>query len=104
MRLRPRSGGVLEFDTTVLCAADGSIAGLLGASPGASTAVSAMLDVLQRCFPNRYRSWLPTLKDMMPSLGTTLSREPTLYEEVWSWGTKVLGLQSALGCEAATPH
>ena len=43
--IRPykRQGGVLEFDTTVLGAADGSIAGLLGASPGASTAVSAML-------------------------------------------------------------
>jgi malate dehydrogenase (quinone) len=103
IRRDKRRGGVLDFGTTVLCAADGSIAGLLGASPGASTAVSAMLDVLQRCFPNRYRSWLPTLKDMMPSLGTTLSRERTLYEEVWSWCTKVLGLQSALRCEAGTP-
>jgi malate dehydrogenase (quinone) len=87
--------GALEFDTTLVGAADGSIAGLLGASPGASTAVSAMLDVLQCCFPDRYRSWLPTLKDMVPSLGVTLSSEPALYEEVWSWSAKVLGLQSA---------
>ena len=43
-------GGVFEFGTTVLSAADGSIAGLLGASPGASTAVPAMLDVMERCF------------------------------------------------------
>jgi malate dehydrogenase (quinone) len=85
--------GALEFDTTVVGAADGSIAGLLGASPGASTAVSAMLDVLARCFPDRYQSWLPTLKDMVPSLGATLSREPALFEEVWSWGTKALGLE-----------
>jgi malate dehydrogenase (quinone) len=93
--IRPtkRKGGSLEFDTTVLVAADGSIAGLLGASPGASTAVSAMLDVLQRCFPDRYRAWLPTLKDMVPSLGATLSDEPALFDEVWSWGTKALGLQ-----------
>jgi malate dehydrogenase (quinone) len=93
--IRPtkRRGGVLEFDTTVLCAADGGIAGLLGASPGASTAVSAMLDVLQRSFPDRYQSWLPTLKDMVPSLGATLSDEPALFDEVWSWGTKALGLQ-----------
>jgi malate dehydrogenase (quinone) len=92
--LRPakRKGGVLEFDTTLLSAADGSIAGLLGASPGASTAVSAMLDVLQRCFPDRYQAWLPSLKDMVPSLGTTLSGEPALFEEVWSWGTKALQL------------
>ena len=84
---------MLEFDTTVLAAADGSIAGLLGASPGASTAVSAMLDVLQRCFPDRYQAWLPTLKDMVPSLGATLSGEPALFEELWSWGTKALGLK-----------
>lgn len=84
--------GKLEFDTTVLSAADGSIAGLLGASPGASTAVSAMLDVLQRCFPDRYQSWLPSLKEMVPSLGTALSREPALFDEVWAWGTKVLEL------------
>lgn len=84
--------GRLEFDTTVCSAADGSIAGLLGASPGASTAVSAMLDVLHRCFPDRYQAWLPTLKEMVPSLGATLSREPALFEEVWTWGTRVLGL------------
>ena len=87
-----RPGGGLEFDTTVLAGADGSIAGLLGASPGASIAVTAMLDVLQRCFPDRYQTWLPTLKEMVPSLGTTLSREPALYEELRSWTTHALGL------------
>jgi malate dehydrogenase (quinone) len=87
-----RRGGVLEFGTTVLSAADGTIAGLLGASPGASTAVPAMLDVMERCFPDRYGSWLPKLKEMVPSLGAELSSEPSLFEEVWSWGTKVLKL------------
>jgi malate dehydrogenase (quinone) len=95
IRPNKRSGGVLEFDTTVVGAADGSIAGLLGASPGASTAVSAMLDVLQRCFPDRYQAWLPTLKGMVPSLGARLSDEPALFEEVWSWSTKALGLKAA---------
>jgi malate dehydrogenase (quinone) len=89
-----RRGGVLDFDTTVLSAADGSIAGLLGGSPGASTAVPAMLDVLRRCFADRYRSWLPTLKELVPSLGVQLSDEPALYDEVWSWGTKVLQLEA----------
>ncbi|HLR98096.1 MAG TPA: malate:quinone oxidoreductase, partial [Mycolicibacillus parakoreensis] len=51
-------------------------------------------DVLQRCFPGRYQSWLPTLKEMVPSLGVQLSEEPKLFDEVWSWGTKVLGLQA----------
>jgi malate dehydrogenase (quinone) len=92
IRRDTRKGGVLEFDTTVLAAADGSIAGLLGASPGASTAVSAMLGVLQRCFPERYQAWLPTLKDMVPSRGATLSDEPALFEELHSWTTKALQL------------
>jgi L-2-hydroxyglutarate oxidase LhgO len=71
---------------------DGTIAGLVGASPGASTAVPAMLDVMERCFADRYQAWLPKLKEMVPSLGTELSGEPALFEEVWSWGTKVLKL------------
>ncbi|WP_428341562.1 malate dehydrogenase (quinone) [Mycobacterium sp.] len=94
MRRDVRRGGRLEFDTTVLTAADGSIAGLLGASPGASTAVTAMLDVLHRCFPDRYRAWLPTLTEMVPSLGVTLSTEPELYEELRTWTTKALELES----------
>jgi malate dehydrogenase (quinone) len=85
-------GGALEFGTAVLSASDGSIAGLLGASPGASTAVPAMLDVMERCFSGRYRAWLPKLKEMVPSLGIALSDEPALFEEVWSWGTRVLKL------------
>jgi malate dehydrogenase (quinone) len=89
---RKGSGGVLEFGTTVLSAEDGSIAGLLGASPGASTAVPAMLDVMKRCFADRYESWTPKLKEMVPSLGTPLSGEPKLYQEVWDWGTRVLKL------------
>ncbi|WP_156764739.1 malate dehydrogenase (quinone) [Mycobacterium sp. 1081908.1] len=90
-----RRGGALDFNTTVLSAGDGSIAGLLGGSPGASTAVPIMLDVLQRCFADRYESWAPALKEMVPSLGTELSREPALYDEVWSWGTKALGLEAS---------
>ncbi|MGB5150466.1 MAG: malate dehydrogenase (quinone) [Mycobacterium sp.] len=91
---RKGAGGVLEFGTTVLTAGDGSIAGLLGASPGASTAVPAMLEVMQRCFADHYQGWLPKLKEMVPSLGTALSTEPALFREVWDWGTKVLKLDA----------
>jgi len=94
-------GGTLEFGTTVLAAADGSIAGLLGASPGASTAVPAMLDVMERCFGDRFQAWQPRLKEMIPSLGTELSHEPELFAEVWDWGTKVLGLESGADAGAA---
>ncbi|OBF57580.1 malate:quinone oxidoreductase [Mycobacterium sp. 852002-50816_SCH5313054-b] len=95
IRRDKRRGGALDFNTTLLSAADGSIAGLLGGSPGASTAVPAMLDVLQRCFAERYDSWLPALKEMVPSLGVELSREPALFDEVWSWGTKALQLEAS---------
>jgi malate dehydrogenase (quinone) len=95
IRRDKRKGGVLDFNTTVVGAADGSITGLLGGSPGASTAVPAMLDVLQHCFADRYRSWLPTLNEMVPSLGVELSGEPALFDEVWSWGTKALRSESS---------
>jgi malate dehydrogenase (quinone) len=95
IRRDKRKGGVLEFGTTVVSSADGSVAGLLGGSPGASTAVPIMLELLERCFSNRYQSWLPTLKEMVPTLGAQLSKEPALYDEVWSWGTQVLRLGAA---------
>ena len=69
--------------------------GGLGASPGASTAVPAMLDVLERCFPDRYQGWLPKLKELVPTLGTELSKEPKLFEEIWAWGSKALKLDQA---------
>src|SRR5690606_25557262 len=53
MKKDPQKGGVLQFGTEVVSSADGSIAGLLGASPGASTAVSIMLGLLKTCFPDR---------------------------------------------------
>ncbi|WP_448504124.1 malate dehydrogenase (quinone) [Mycolicibacterium thermoresistibile] len=108
---RKGRGGVLEFGTTVLSASDGSIAGLLGASPGASTAVPAMIEVMERCFPDRYRSWVPKLTEMVPSLGVELSNEPALFQEVWAHGTKVLkldqpasGLPSSATEPAGTEH
>ncbi|WP_276062363.1 malate dehydrogenase (quinone) [Mycolicibacter longobardus] len=91
-RVQVIRSGRLEFDTTIVSAADGSIAGLLGASPGASTAVPAMLEVLARCFAGRFADWLPTLKEMVPSLGTRLSDEPALFEQVWEWGSQQLQL------------
>lgn len=64
---------VIQFGTEVVSSADGSIAGLLGASPGASTAVPIMLDVLAKCFPSRMAAWEPELARMIPSYGTQLS-------------------------------
>ncbi|GGC60641.1 malate dehydrogenase (quinone) [Hoyosella rhizosphaerae] len=84
--------GVLEFGTAIVAAEDGSIAGLLGASPGASTCVPAMLEVLERCFSSRYPSWQKDLERIIPSAGRQLNDEPGLYDEVWDWTNKVLKL------------
>lgn len=59
--------GVLQFGTEVVSSADGSIAGLLGASPGASTAAAIMLEVLEDCFPSRIDGWTETIRQMVPS-------------------------------------
>ena len=76
MKRDPQKGGVLQFGTEVITGADGTIAGLLGASPGASTAAPIMLDVLARCFPARFPEWQPKLRQMIPSFGGTLSSDP----------------------------
>ena len=76
-------GGVLEFGTEVVAAADGSLAALLGASPGASTAVSIMLGLTQRCFPERAASseWQARYRAMIPSFGQDLNTHPDLCEQ-----------------------
>ncbi|MGO2634413.1 MAG: malate:quinone oxidoreductase [Galactobacter sp.] len=88
----PKKKGVLQFGTEVIAASDGSIAGLLGASPGASTATPIMLGLLKRCFPAKYDGWEDTLKSMVPTLGHTLNDEPDLYSETKAVTDKVLKL------------
>ncbi len=67
-------GGVLQFGTEIVCAADKSLAALLGASPGASTSVSIMLEVIHKMFPDEIKSkkWRQTLQTMIPSYGASL--------------------------------
>ena len=96
-------GGVLEFGTAVVNAGDGTIAGLLGASPGASTAVPAMLDVLERCFPKQWTGWQGKLREMVPSLGTKLSDDQALFDKVWQWSTKSLQLDVTSVAETTAP-
>ena len=74
----PKKVGVLQFGTEVVTSADGSISGLLGASPGASTAAAIMIDVLERCFPERLAGWSKKLRGMVPSYGTKLSDDADL--------------------------
>lgn len=76
--------GKLEFGTEIVASADGSLAALLGASPGASVSVKAMLDVLQRCFAKRMQSqaWQETLKSLIPSYGESLIDDAELLARV----------------------
>ncbi|MGO1182544.1 MAG: malate:quinone oxidoreductase [Micrococcaceae bacterium] len=82
MKKDPKKGGILQFGTEVVSAADGSIAGLLGASPGASTAAPIMLGLLQRCFPAQISGWESRLREIVPSYGRKLNEDPTLLDEV----------------------
>ena len=93
----PRSGGKLEFGTELVAAEDGSLAAMLGASPGASTAVSTMIDLLHRCFRKEVQSeaWQAGLRRMVPSYGHDLTREPELLGEVRDKVNAVLGLGGA---------
>ncbi len=84
--------GTLQFGTEVISAADGSIAALLGASPGASTAVHVMIEVMTRCFPQQMNEWKPKIKAMIPSYGVSLMANPDLLREVHASTAETLGL------------
>ena len=76
--------GCLQMGTEVVSSADGSLAALLGASPGASTAVEIMLEVLRRCWPERLASpaWAERLQRLIPAWGADLGRDP---EQLAQW-------------------
>jgi malate dehydrogenase (quinone) len=84
--------GTLQFGTEVITAEDGSIAALLGASPGASTAVHVMLEVIQKCFPQHMKEWELKIKEMIPSFGVSLENNPELLHEIHTSTAQTLGL------------
>ncbi|MEN1966692.1 malate:quinone oxidoreductase [Lentibacillus sp. N15] len=84
--------GTLQFGTELVSAADGSVAALLGASPGASTAVHVVLDLFSRCFPERLQEWEPKIREIIPSYGKSLSEHPELIQEIQTATAQALGL------------
>jgi malate dehydrogenase (quinone) len=76
--------GKLEFGTEIVSAADGTLAALLGASPGASTATQTMIDVLERCFGESLENngWKERLKEMIPSYGESLIDNAELLKAI----------------------
>lgn len=93
MKKDPERGGILQFGTEVVSSADGTVAGLLGASPGASTAVSAMLSVLEKCFSEEFESeWKKRIIERIPSYGTGLNHDAALAAESLRRTAEVLQL------------
>ncbi|MDR6610057.1 malate dehydrogenase (quinone) [Pseudomonas synxantha] len=88
------AGGVLKLGTEIVASQDGSIAGLLGASPGASTAAPIMLTVLQKVFKDKVATpeWQAKLHQIVPSYGTQLNASPEKVAEEWAYTAKVLEL------------
>ena len=97
MRPTPHKRGILQFGTEVIAAADGSIAGLLGASPGASTATAIMVDIMKRCFPSEFASWQPFLEPLLPGLNANLATDAALYEQICARADAVLGTRIGAG-------
>nr|WP_255549486.1 malate dehydrogenase (quinone) [Corynebacterium sp. TAE3-ERU12] len=87
------SFGSLEFGTAVINDSDGSLAGLMGASPGASIAPSVMIKLVERCFGPKMGDWAPKIKELVPSYGQKLEQNPDLFDKVWDESQKALNLE-----------
>ncbi|MGR0159667.1 malate:quinone oxidoreductase [Paenarthrobacter nitroguajacolicus] len=95
IKKHPQKGGVLQFGTEVIASRDGSIGALLGASPGASTAVPIMIELLQKSFPKNFKGWQSKLKDMMPGYGVKLNENADLAAELEASTARSLQLEVA---------
>ncbi|WP_068828081.1 malate dehydrogenase (quinone) [Pseudomonas sp. BMS12] len=89
-----KKGGILQFGTELVAAEDGTIAALLGASPGASVTVSIMLNLIERCFAEQAASeaWASKLKEIFPARESVLEEDAALYREVAGQSAKALQL------------
>ncbi|QXI31082.1 malate dehydrogenase (quinone) [Pseudomonas vanderleydeniana] len=100
-------GGVLKLGTEVVAAKDNSIAGLLGASPGASTAAPIMLNVLEKVFKDKVATpaWQEKLHQIIPSYGTKLNGSPEAVQKEWNYTAEILQLTTppVIGQTAAAP-
>ncbi|MBU1861337.1 MAG: malate:quinone oxidoreductase, partial [Gammaproteobacteria bacterium] len=93
-----KSGGILQFGTELVAAQDGSLAALLGASPGASVTVSIMLDLIQRCFGEQVKSeqWRTKLNEIFPAMADVLASDAERYREVQSRSDALLQLEQSV--------
>ena len=87
-------GGKLEFGTEIVASEDGTIAALLGASPGASVSVQAMINVIEKCFSTQMQdaTWQTKMKTLVPSYGESLVDNAPLLKNVRARTLKTLKL------------
>ncbi|RYC42936.1 malate dehydrogenase (quinone) [Pectobacterium zantedeschiae] len=87
-------GGVLKLGTEIVSSQDGSIAALLGASPGASTAAPIMLSLLEKVFKDKVATpeWQSKLKEIVPSYGQKLDGNIEMTNKIRSYTSSTLGL------------
>jgi malate dehydrogenase (quinone) len=97
-----KRGGLLEFGTELVGAADSSLVALLGASPGASTAAFIAIGVLQKCFGGELtaQAWLPKLKKMIPSYGISLIDDADFTRNIRSETARVLKIEDVNAAHA----
>jgi malate dehydrogenase (quinone) len=100
----PTHGGILQFGTELVSAADGSIVAMLGASPGASTAVWIMIQVIERCFAEKLKrgGWGAKLKQLIPSYGQSLAENTALCQRVRAETAAVLNINNVTEKESVT--
>jgi malate dehydrogenase (quinone) len=89
-----KGGGTLQFGTEVISSKDGTISGLLGASPGASVSVSVMLDVIGKMYPESVAIWMKDLTKVIPALGKSLNADPKLAKKSLADTAKALKLKA----------
>ncbi|HHT0189337.1 TPA: malate dehydrogenase (quinone) [Raoultella planticola] len=84
--------GVLRLGTEVVSDDEGTVAALLGASPGASTAAPIMLQLMEKVFKEKVQSaaWQAKLKEIVPSYGLRLDGNPAAIEQALAWTSEVL--------------
>jgi malate dehydrogenase (quinone) len=89
-----KKGGVLRLGTEIVSARDRSIAALLGASPGASTAAPIMLSLLEKVFADNVATpaWQDKIRQIVPSYGTQLNDDPQRVYQEWASTSETLQL------------
>jgi len=92
----PKKGGILQFGTELVAAKDGSLAALLGASPGASVTVSIMLELIEKCFPGKTKGeWASKLAEIFPAREKVLETDAALYRKINTQNNVALELVEA---------